>query len=317
MTHSHLLNDIKCITQSNQFEEINIRNSVIKDDEEEKTLVDKNVNKINDSENDNFNNSKNSQNFTNKKRGRKKLKSLICYEEEGIHGKFSADNIKRKIKTHYHNYIIALLNLKAKKLLDNRYKFGKIASDITQNLTVEFNQKLFEEKIKDIIVKISEKYYDKDKNKDTLELILKKSPKNSEILELLNMKYKDLFLNYYLKSTKKTFEGEPQDESYETHIKKLEKKFGIKYVNLYKKNAESLISFFYKCKKRKPKKNLNKLIVPKFVNNGEQGGNNKLSNDSNYLYNDIQNINSIESKKAMISTYTQTEVNISEDEEEF
>ena len=313
MLQNNLLNKIDSTSQSNISEKFNIKNIAINGIEKEKTDINQNSNKISDQGLDNPYNSKCSLNFSNKKRGRKKLKSLIYHKEEGVHDRFSDDNIKRKIKTHYHNYIIALLNLKAKNIVIKKYKFGKISSNITQNLTAEFNQKLFDEKIKDIIVQISEKYYDKDKNMDTLELILKKSPKNSEIFELLNMKYKDLFLNYYLKSTKKTFEGEPKDESYEAHIIKLEKKYGTKYINKYQKIAKSLISCFYNCKKRRSKKKINKLIAPVLINYEEPEKNNEFSN---YLSNNIQKENLTEYKKIMISTYTQTERYISEDEEE-
>ena len=87
----------------------------------------------------------------NKKRGRKKDGAKIKIEKTGIYDKFSYDNIKRKVKTHFHNFIIAFLNLILDKTLTKR-KFGKISSYITQNITVGFNQKLFEQPIKDIIV---------------------------------------------------------------------------------------------------------------------------------------------------------------------
>ena len=111
--------------------------------------------------------------FMNKKRGRRKK----SYEdnkqsnENRTHNKFSEDNLKRKIKTHYHNFIIAFLNMKTKKILNKSYKFGKISSDITRNITVEYNLKLFEKKIKEIIVNMSDKYQDKRKNKISLQIL--------------------------------------------------------------------------------------------------------------------------------------------------
>ena len=91
--------------------------------------------------------------------------------------------------------------------------------------------------------------------------------KDSEIIKFLNISYKDLFLNYYLKSTKKTFEGELEDESYEAHIEKLQRIYGKKYIENYKRNAISLVSFFYKSKKRKRKEKVAQLINSKFINN--------------------------------------------------
>ena len=144
--------------------------------------------------------------------------------------------------------------MKAKDILKNYNKFGKISFDITQNITVEYNQKLFEKKIKDIIINVSDKYNNKDKNKNALNIVIENSNENSDIMKILNLTYKDLYLNYYLKSTKKLFEGEIEDESYEEHLIKLGKKFGNKYAFEFKRNAENLIQFFYICKKRVRKK---------------------------------------------------------------
>ena len=188
--------------------------------------------------------------LNNKKRGRKNKKSDENNILAVIHDKFSNDNLKRKIKTHYHLFIVAFLNKISKYLLGQTIKFGKISSSITQNITVEFNRRLLDTKIKDIVIKISDKYHDKDRNKIIVDLILNKANKDSEIIQFLNISYKDLFLNYYLKSTKKTFEGELEDESYEAHIEKLQRIYGKKYIENFKRNAISLVSFFYKSKKR-------------------------------------------------------------------
>ena len=193
-----------------------------------------------------------------KKRGRKTFKT-----DSKVHDRDSPDNIKRKVKTHFHNFIIALLNKAMGKFLQKEVKFGKIASNITQNLSVEYNQKLFHTKIKDIIVTMSDKYSNKNRNKIILNEIMKKVDKNSELILLLNLNYEEIFLNYYLTSNKETFDGEEEDESYEAHIQKLTEKYGNEYANNFKTTAESLISFFYKSKKRNIKK---KLKAPSFVN---------------------------------------------------
>ena len=160
-----------------------------------------------------------------------------------IHDKFSDDNIKRKVKTHYHYFIIAFINMKCKNLLWKKNKFGKISSKITQNITAEYNRKLFEQKIQDIRIQSSDKYLNKDRNNNILQTILRKIDKNDEVYKFLNMNYKDMFLEYYLKSNKKTFEGEKEDESYEAHLEKLKNLYGNNYIDSYKRNAESLISY--------------------------------------------------------------------------
>ena len=195
------------------------------------------------------------------KRGRKSSKTNeIVYK---VHGRESPDNIRRKIKTHFHNFMIALLNMKIRPYLPSDERFGKISFKITQDLTIEYNQKLFETKIKDIIIAMSNKYSNKNMNKYILNQIMKKVTKNSEVIFLLNLSYKELYTDHYLKSNKYTFEGEEEDESYEAHLAKLNEKFGNKYTNDFKNIAESLIDFFTSSKKRETKK---KLIAPSFVN---------------------------------------------------
>ena len=125
---------------------------------------------------------------------------------------------------------------------------------MTQNKTVEFHKNLFNQKIKDVVVKVSDKFQDKNKNIISLDLIMRSKENNQELLKLLNMNYRDMYLNYYLKSTKKTFEGYSEDESYESHIIKLTKKYGKEYGIKYKKSAEDLINFFNRCKKGVRKK---------------------------------------------------------------
>jgi cation transport regulator ChaB len=228
------------------------------------------------------------------KRGRKTSKiNKIDYK---IHDKDSPDNIRRKVKTHFHNFMVALLNMKMRQYFDQDIKFGKIAFKITQNLKVEYNRNLFKTKIKDIIIAISNKYSNQNMNKLILNKIMKNVDKNSELISLLNLNYEELYLDYYLKSNKETFKGEKEDESYEAHKEKLKTKFGNKYVNDFENIAESLINFFNNCKKRETKK---KLKAPSFVN----------INDSviNYNVNRYELRNNHKVHKDKVDKQTQTE----------
>ncbi len=275
--------------------------NIIKDSENTK-IEEKNI-----IENEKETNSTKEKNFINKKRGRKRKKSLNKNENKE-HDKFSHDNLKRKVKTHFHLFIITLLNMYSKDILSKRNRFGKISSEITQNITVEFNQNLFKKKIKDVIVKVSDKFQDKEKNIISLELIMRNNEKNKEVLKLLDMNYKDMYLNYYLKSTKNTFEGYSEDESYESHIIKLRKKYGKEYAIEYQNNAEGLINFFDTCQKRVRKKVDNSLKIPNFA---------ELSkNNPNFLYN-INNFKDDINPNTRVSTYTQTNMILSDDEEDF
>lgn len=238
--------------------------------------------------------------FIYKKRGRKKEKTLKNVNQpEKIHDKFGDDNIKMKIRGYFHNFIVAYINMKSKKIL-NKNKFVKISSTITNNITIEFNQNLFEQKIKDIIINTSSKYRDRNINKNLLQILMQNIDHNDEISQILNMNYKDMYLNYYLKSNKETFKGEPSDESYEAHIQQLEKKYEQNYIINYIRNAENLIDNFYKLKKRIRKKRRNVLIKPDF----------------SILNNCILDNNDTFFGKILVSTSTQTDTNDCENEDD-
>ena len=111
------------------------------------------------------------------------------------------------------------------------------------------------------------------------------------------MDYKDMFINYYLKSNKKTFEGEPKDESYEAHLIKLEKIYGNTYANNFKKNAESLISFYYSCKRRFRQQKSNQIINPNLSIGKSSLNSYNLNNNAVFIY----------YGENMVSTATQTD----------
>ena len=205
--------------------------------------------------------------FINKKRGRR-LKKSKEISEEGTHNRFSDDNLKRKVKTHFHNYIIALLNSKlVVNVPSNKtIKFGKMKSSVTQNITIEYNQMLFDKPIKEVIIEVSNKYQNKNINLECIAYVMKHQKENQEVIKYLNMPYEEMYVNYYLKSTKEDFAKCEVDESYETHREKL-KIFGEKYLHNYEKNAENLIDFYKTCKKRKPRKsNGEKSFINSFTN---------------------------------------------------
>jgi hypothetical protein len=234
--------------------------SIINGSKEVYALVDHETNEEKKCSNEENENSPQLSNLLRIKRGRKTDKT-----DYKIHDRESPDNIRRKVKTHFHNFMVALLNMKIRHIFKLDEKFGKISFKMTQDLSVEYNKKLFKTKIKDIIIVMSNKYSNQNRNRNRIILneIMKKVDNNEELILLLNLNYEDLYLDYYLKSDKETFKGEEEDESYEAHQEKLKKKFGNIYANKFKNIAESLIDFFYKCKKREIKQ---KLIAPSFVN---------------------------------------------------
>ena len=255
-----------------------------------------------------------------KKRGRKKLND----SDDNIlivkHDRNSDDNLKRKVKTHFHNYIIALLNSKLKlEQGKEKIKFVKINSEITQNITIEYNQNLFKKPIKDIVIQTSEKYQNKNINRECLNYIMSTESINYEVINLLNKTYEDMYLNYYLKSTKDSFDSQP-NESYESHKEKL-KKFGNEYLNRYIKNAENLLNFYATAKKRQSKKkkseekenNLPLLSEPDFINKKEGFYFGNDENIENKFNNNLLNYNNFSNLQ---DKCTQTEMNRTDDESE-
>ena len=196
-----------------------------------------------------------------RKRGRRKLKSGEEYEL-ALHTKDNDDNIKRKVKTHFHNFIVAYLNMLIRQTLKTKriYKFKKMCSKITQDVTISYNKKLMDTPIKDVLVQVSNKFKDKDINLYYIEKIMQMKSNNefenigiNTLKEILNTSYKDMMNNFYLKSNKKLFENEKLDESFETHIENLIIKYGYDYAIKFKQNAENFVQFYISSKQRNHK----------------------------------------------------------------
>ena len=239
--------------------------------------------------------------FIIRKRGRKN-KSIIILKSEGkkdIHDKFSNDNIKRKIKTLYNRYIINLLNNMVKKTYKNyRMKFLKMNIRITKDIGIKYNKNLLNQSIKDIIINLSNKYKNKDNNKNLIKFI-ENQTNNEEILNILNMTYKDLYINYYLKSTKIN----SSENSFESHKEKLLILHGKEYLDKFIENAEHFVEFFINSKNRKPKKFQEIDIIDIPIENE------KIETTSNSIES-VNNVNTEnkELKIKTVSTSTQTEI---------
>ena len=192
-----------------------------------------------------------SKKFLTKKKGRKKKSQEIKQEEENkekiVHSKFSNDNIKRRIKGLFNNYIINLLNdLIKKKFRKTKIKFVKMDIKNTKDIGIEFNRNLLSKPIKEIIIDVSNKYQDLNNNKNCIKFI-KEQKDNEEIINLLNMSYKDIYSNYYLVS-------KDSENSFEAHKEKVLETCGKEYLEKFVNNAENFIDFFMNGKNRKARK---------------------------------------------------------------
>ena len=234
------------------------------------------------------------------KRGRKnKSQEIKKPERKNVHNKFSNDNIKRRIKALFNKYIIKLLNkLVKEKYKKARIKFLKMNIKITKDISIEYNRNLLNKYIKEIIVKMSNKYKNQENNKNCIKFIENKKD-NEKIINILNMTYEQLYTNYFLKSTK----NNSQEYSYEAVKEKLLKLNGKKYLDKFVENAESFVEFFMKTKIRKSRK----IKEIENINIPMENETIETANDSNELIsNDSEENKNL--KKNYVSTSTQTDI---------
>ena len=101
-----------------------------------------------------------------------------------IHTKYNQDNIKRKIKTHFHAFIIAYLNVEIKNdsSFPSHYRFKKMESKITQDIQITNNKKLLEMPLKEIIANVSKRFKDKEQNAKFMSYIYSNNEKIKEQL---------------------------------------------------------------------------------------------------------------------------------------
>ena len=135
----------------------------------------------------------------NKKRGRPTL--TIKKNQKLNHNKYKIDNIKIKIKSHFHSFIIGFFNDLIKlKFKIQRYKFRKIPYRITKDVTIKTNLSLKNKTICDLLSNdISNKYkkYESGKNRKSI-YYFNKTVKDEEQKNLLSKTYKDFFYDFYL-----------------------------------------------------------------------------------------------------------------------
>ena len=208
----------------------------------------RNTEKINDINNISTNN----ENFGKKnKRGRKKKHIII----KGNHTKFTDDNIIRKIKCHFLNYINENLN---KNLIDKNNFFFKLDNYINENLKKDYNIQLMHRTLKEIYIdtKISNKYkkHESDINKKLIEKIYFEK-KESEVIKILEQSYIETF-NELIKTNLDNFcNGILRKEEKNG----LSKNDAVNYFKDIKQLCENYEKWF-ECKKGRSKKNNNKAL---------------------------------------------------------
>ena len=110
---------------------------------------------------------------------------------EKLHGKKDEDNIMRKIKAKLFEIIVEKLN---DSLKNKEYKFCKLDKKLSEYLKKDYNEKLMQRTIMDIIsnTPINNKYKkEKYINKKLIDKILKEN-KETNTIKILNKKYIDI-----------------------------------------------------------------------------------------------------------------------------
>jgi hypothetical protein len=221
------------------------------------TNKEQNIENSNDLNNNNqFNNQVNLVDRDNnlilyEKRGRKnksKNNKIILKEHKinNLHSKENDDNIRRKIKCHFHNFIINYFNNLIKEKKKGNLKFKKIKYSYALNDTMKFNKILLLSKISDFFkLEISSKYknYQKNENELVYEKLIKRF--DNEVRQLFDLTYMEFYEKYYLneafnnsklKNFYSLFKNERNKESDENKIR---------YSNLLKLIAEQRFINYY------------------------------------------------------------------------
>jgi hypothetical protein len=196
----------------NNYDEKNNEKSIFNNDNEKnnENNIFNDFNKENEISNDNKNENEKEKNL-NKKRGRKKTN-----EKKKDHTKNCKDNQLKKIKAHFHKFILCFFNLLIRKFygfqkysfLKGIYRLDKTNPEfkednifIGNDITKKTNRKLINISLKEFLKQeVSPKCsrHEKNENNKIFEEKLNKKFIN-EYNYLFQTSYKDFYKNYYLK----------------------------------------------------------------------------------------------------------------------
>ena len=196
----------------NNYDEKNNEKSIFNNDNEKnnENNIFNDFNKKNEISNDNKNENEKEKNL-NKKRGRKKTN-----EKKKDHTKNCKDNQLKKIKAHFHKFILCFFNLLIRKFygfqkysfLKGIYRLDKTNPDFNEDnifigndITKKTNRKLINISLKEFLKQeVSPKCsrHEKNENNKIFEEKLNKKFIN-EYNYLFQTSYKDFYKNYYLK----------------------------------------------------------------------------------------------------------------------
>ena len=180
-----------------------------------------------------------------KRIGRRKHDKPELYKYEAVHTKYRQDNIIQKIKIHFINSTMDLINRKYNEYLNIDSKkrlLQKIKPNFTKIWRKKGNQEFLEKKLKDVFSEeLSERcstFHDKKNyNKEQIEKLYEKN-KAKNVINILDKSLKEMYRIYIMEN------NEMNGYNLKYDLIQIEQKNGKEYAQEYNKKAIEFLSLF-------------------------------------------------------------------------
>ena len=180
-----------------------------------------------------------------KRIGRRKHDKPELYKYEAVHTKYRQDNIIQKIKIHFINSTMDLINRKYNEYLNIDSKkrlLQKIKPNFTKICTKKGNQKFLEKKLKDVFSEeLSERcstFHDKKNyNKEQIEKLYEKN-KAKNVINILDKSLKEMYRIYIMEN------NGMKEYNLKYDLIQIEQKNGKEYAQEYNKKAMDFLNLF-------------------------------------------------------------------------
>ena len=180
-----------------------------------------------------------------KRIGRRKHDKPELYKYEAVHTKYRQDNIIQKIKIHFINSTMDLINRKYNEYLNIDSKkrlLQKIKPNFTKIWKKKGNQEFLEKKLKDVFSEeLSERcstFHDKKNyNKEQIEKLYEKN-KAKNVINILDKSLKEMYRIYIMEN------NEMNGYNLKYDLIQIEQKNGKEYAQEYNKKAMDFLNLF-------------------------------------------------------------------------
>ena len=180
-----------------------------------------------------------------KRIGRRKHDKPELYKYEAVHTKYRQDNIIQKIKIHFINSTMDLINRKYNEYLNIDSKkrlLQKIKPNFTKIWRKKGNQEFLEKKLKDVFSEeLSERcstFHDKKNyNKEQIEKLYEKN-KAKNVINILDKSLKEMYRVYIMEN------NGMKEYNLKYDLIQIEQKNGKEYAQEYNKKAMDFLNLF-------------------------------------------------------------------------